>query len=71
MHNAYHPRSNVDRIYLPRKDGSKGLLSIEDTINTNILGLEEYVVCSDEQIISAARNIDEVTEAVQGFKKEE
>ena len=45
------------------------MLSVEDTINTPILGLKEYVVHSDERILSAARNIDEVTETAQGFKK--
>ena len=69
MHNAYHPKSNVDRIYLPRNDGGRGLLSVEYTINTTNLGLEEHVVRSDERILSAARNIDEVTETAQDFKK--
>ena len=47
------------------------MLSIEDNINIAILGFEEYVVDSDEQILSAARNIEilKVTETVQGFKK--
>ena len=27
-HNALHPRSNVDRIYLPRDKGGKGLKQI-------------------------------------------
>ena len=69
MHSAYHPKSNVDRIYLPRKEGGRVLLSVEDTINTAILGLGECVVHSNERILSAARNIDEVTETVQDFKK--
>ena len=68
MHNARHPKSNVDRIYSPRKEGGRGLLSVEDTINMVTLGLEEYVVLSDERILPAARNIEEVTET-QGFKK--
>ena len=42
---------------------------MEDTINTATLGLEEYVVLSDERILAAARNIEEVTETTQGFKK--
>ena len=69
MHNAHHPKSNVERIYIPRKEGGRGLLNVEDTVNTAILGLEEYVVDSTERILSAARNIEEVTETAKGFKK--
>ena len=69
MHNAHHPKSNVERIYIPRKEGGRGLLNVEDTVNTAILGLEEYVVDSNERILSAARNIEEVTETAKGFKK--
>ena len=69
MHNAHHPKSNADRIYLPRKEGGRGLLNVEDTINITTLGLEEYVVLSDERILSATRNVEEVIETTQGFKK--
>ena len=69
MHNAHHPKSNVERIYIPRKEGGRGLLNVEDTVNTAILALEEYVVDSNQRILSAARNIEEVTETAKGFKK--
>ena len=29
-----HPRSNVSRLYLPRREGGRGLISAEDAINT-------------------------------------
>ena len=52
-----------------RKEGGRGLLNVKDTVNTAILGLEEYVVYSNERILSATRNIEEVTETTKGFKK--
>ena len=30
MYQAQHPRSNVDRLYLPHCEGGKGLLSLEE-----------------------------------------
>ena len=30
MHNGLHPKSNVDRIPIPREDGGRGLISVED-----------------------------------------
>ena len=41
MHNALHPRSIVDRLYIPRGEGGRGLLSVEDTVNLAKLRLQE------------------------------
>ena len=30
MHEAIHPRDDVDRLYVSRKEGGRGLASIED-----------------------------------------
>lgn len=58
MHGALHPKSDVDRLYLPRKDGGRGLISVEDTVELAISSLEEYVQKSTESLISAARLVD-------------
>ena len=42
MHGGLHPKSNVDRLYIPRKEGGRGLLNVEDTINLAVIGLERY-----------------------------
>ena len=42
MHKALHPKSNVDRLYISRKESGRGLISIEDTTRTAILGLQKY-----------------------------
>ena len=33
MHKALHPRDDVDRLYVSRKEGGRGLASIEDTVD--------------------------------------
>ena len=43
MHKALHPKSDVDRLYLPRNEGRRGLQSAQDTIELAILGLDNYV----------------------------
>ena len=43
MYGALHPKSDVDRLYIPRKEGGRGLISIEDCVELAIRGLE---VCS-------------------------
>ena len=43
MHNALHPKSNVDCLYIPRKEGGRGLQGVEKTVDLTNLGLENYV----------------------------
>ena len=55
LYGALHPKSDVDRLYIPRKEGGRGLISIEDCIELAIRGLEVYVHESEERLIQAAR----------------
>ena len=55
MHGGLHPKSNVDGLYVPRKEGGRGLLNVEDTINLAVIGLERYVSNSNERLLTAAR----------------
>ena len=32
IYGALHPKSDVDRLYIPRKEGGRGLISIEDCV---------------------------------------
>ena len=38
-----HPKSDVDRIYIPRKEGGRGLIEIETAFNVAIVGLNHYL----------------------------
>ena len=42
-HNALYPRDDVDRLYVSRKQGGRGLASIEDTVDASIQRLEDYI----------------------------
>ena len=43
MQKALHPRDDVDRLYGSRKEGGRGLASIEDTVDASIQQLENYI----------------------------
>ena len=43
MYGALHPKSDVDRLFIPRKEGGRGLISIQDCVELAIRGLEVYV----------------------------
>ena len=42
MHKALHPRDDVDRLYFSRKEGGRGLASIEYSIDAPIKRLRLY-----------------------------
>ena len=43
MHKALHPRDDVDRLYVSRKEGGREFASIEDSIDTSIQRLEDDI----------------------------
>ena len=55
MHKALHPRDNVDRQYVSRKEGGRGLASIEDSVDASMQQLEDYIQ-HDGGLITAIRN---------------
>ncbi len=56
MHKALHPRDDVDRLYVPRKEGGRWLASIEDSVDASIQRLEDYTEKYERGLISAIRN---------------
>ena len=65
IYGALHPMSDVDRLYIPIKEGGRGLISIEDFVELAIRGLEVYVHGNEERLRQAARgdNIDDLEAA--------
>ena len=55
IYGVLHPKSDVDRLYIPRKEGGRGLISTEDCVEFTIRGLEVYLHGSEERLIQAAR----------------
>ena len=56
IHKALHPRVDVDRLYIPKKEWGRGLASIEDNIDTSIQRLEDYIEKHEGGPITAIRN---------------
>ena len=56
MHKALHPRDDVERLYISRKEGGRGLASIEDTVDASIQRLEDYIEKHERGLIRAIRN---------------
>ena len=56
MHKALHPRDDVDRLYVSRKEGGRGLASIEDSVDASIQRLEEYIEKHEGGLNTTIRN---------------
>ena len=56
MHKALHPRDDVDRLYVFRKEGGRGLASIEDSVDESKQWLEDYIEKHERGLITAIRN---------------
>ena len=51
MNHAFHKSSSVDRLYMKRKGGGRGLISVKQCVRSEEIGLREYVEASDEWML--------------------
>ena len=51
MNRMYHPQSDVDRLYILKKEGGRGLLSIVERVENKEDNLGRYVNASHERLI--------------------
>ena len=52
-YHAIHPKSNVQKIYIKRKEGGRGLSSVEECIARELRSLHHYIVNSEETLLTA------------------
>ena len=56
MHKALSPKDDVDRLYVSRKEGGRGLASIEDTVDASIQRLVDYIEKHERGLNTTIRN---------------
>ena len=54
IYRALYLKSDVAILYIPRKEGGRGLISIENCVELEITGLEVYVHRNEKRLIQAA-----------------
>ena len=55
LYGAFHPKSSIERLYMKREVGGRGLLSIEDTVRVEEASLGNYVAGSEEQLLKLVK----------------
>ena len=48
MHNMHHPKADVERLYLPRSSGGRGMMQLELSFKTATIGLYRYLSLSQD-----------------------
>ena len=58
MFKMHHPKADVDRMYLPRKEGGRGLIQLECTYKTSIIGLDKYLANTKDHLLKQVHKYD-------------
>jgi len=58
MYETHHPKVDIDRIYMKRKEGGRGLLQIEATYKGEIINIAEYLNTkfTEDQFVNIVKN---------------
>ena len=61
IYGAFHPKSSVNRLYLKRKLGGRGLISIRECVDGEVRNTHQYLSTSEEDLlkfVSDSLNLD-------------
>ena len=76
MHKMLHPKAYVERLYLPRKGGGRGLTEVETAFRTTTIGLNHYLKHKEgrypKQVLEHERSkaTNSITKNATKFKRE-
>ena len=76
MHGMHHPKTDVDRLYLPRNKGGRGLIQIDLTYKVTTAGLERYLRESKDRMMKLVlehekkKKLYSVTKEAAKFRQE-
>ena len=72
----HHPKADIDRIYLPRKEGGRGLIQLALSYKTATIGLSAYTETTNDWMIKmvgrhdSSRNLHSFTKESARYRRE-
>ena len=69
MNGVFHRDSDVDRLYMRREFGGRGLISVEECVRAEEFGLNEYVRANDQWLLKIVAEGTEEGELQADYKK--
>ena len=68
FHGQHHPKADLERLYVPRKQGGRGLMQLEEAHAVGITKLMEYVNRKEDPLIQVVR-IHQTTLTQQCYRR--
>ena len=59
VYKMHHPKSDVDRLYLPRTEGSRGLIQLELSYKSTTIGLDKYLQETQDTLLHFVKDHDD------------
>jgi DNA-directed RNA polymerase subunit L len=58
MYKMHHPKADIDRLYVKRKEGAQGLLQVEAAYKRKVINIAEYLNTKykGEQFVNIVKN---------------
>ena len=58
MYKMHHPKADIDRLYVKRKEGGRGLVQVEAAYKAEIINTAEYLNTNykDDQFVNIVKN---------------
>ena len=56
----HHPKSDVNRLYLPRKEGGRGLVQLELSLKTSIIAMDTYLNNTKDWMLKLVKNMSKI-----------
>ena len=73
----HHPNADIDRLYLMRKEGGRGMLNLEMTFKATTIGLQTYLNASNDDWMmklverhETSKKLHSVIKQARKFKEE-
>ena len=55
MYRMHYPKYDVNRLYLPRKEGGRGLVQLELSLKTSIIGIDTYLNNTNDWVVKLVK----------------
>ena len=60
MHQMHHPKSDVNRLYLPCKEGRRGFVQLELSLKMSLIGIDTYLNKTNDWILKLVKNMRKI-----------
>ena len=67
----HHPKSDVNRLYLPRKEGGRGLVHLELSLKTSITWMGTYLNNTNDWMLKLVKNASKINVCMYSVTNDE